>query len=68
MAAIGLFAGWQLTLLGALIGLILGGVAGVVQLVAYGRNKRAMMPLAPFLALGMVVSLLWGGQLLALIF
>ena len=68
MAAIGLFAGWQLTLLGALLGLILGGVAGVVQLVAYGRNKRAMMPLAPFLALGMVVSLLWGGQLLALIF
>lgn len=60
MAALGLFCGWRIALLGAFFGVILGGLMGIVMMLIFGRNRRAMMPLAPALALGAVIALLWG--------
>jgi prepilin signal peptidase PulO-like enzyme (type II secretory pathway) len=37
---------------------------GVIMLLLFGKNRRAMMPLAPALALGTVISLLWGDALI----
>ena len=65
MAALGLFMGWQSVLLGTFFGFILGGTMGVVLILVFGRNRRAMMPLAPALALGSVISLLWGQRIIA---
>lgn len=65
MAAVGLFCGWKIVLLGAFFGVILGGLMGVIMLAVFGRNRKAMMPLAPALALGTVVALLWGEPILS---
>ncbi len=64
MAALGLFCGWRVVLLGAFFGVILGGVMAAILLLLFGKNRRAMMPLAPALALGTVVALLWGEPIL----
>ncbi len=65
LAAVGLFAGWKLVLMGALFGIVLGAIGAIVLMVAYGRGRKAMLPLVPALSLGMVVSLLWGDAILA---
>lgn len=64
LAAVGLFAGWKLTILGTMMGVVIAGVVGVILLAVFGRNRRAMMPLAPSLCLGMVIALLWGDQMI----
>lgn len=60
MAALGLFCGWKVVLLGTFFGVILGGLMGALMLLLFGKNRKAMMPLAPALALGTVIALLWG--------
>ena len=64
LAALGLFAGWKVVLLGTMFGVIIGGVIGAILLAVFGRNRRAMMPLAPSLCLGGVIALLWGNTII----
>ena len=64
LAALGLFAGWKVVLLGTMFGVIIGGLVGAVLLAVFGRNRRAMMPLAPSLCLGGVIALLWGNPII----
>lgn len=64
MAALGLFCGWRVVLVGTFFGVIIGGVMASVMLLLFGKNRKAMMPFAPALALGTVVALLWGEPIL----
>ncbi|MPZ23284.1 MAG: hypothetical protein GEU28_07020 [Dehalococcoidia bacterium] len=59
-AYIGLASGWPAVMAGLLIGVVAGGVAAVIIGVA-ARSRRAAFAYGPFLALGGVIAL-WFGE------
>jgi leader peptidase (prepilin peptidase) / N-methyltransferase len=64
-AMMGAFLGWKLVLLAILLGVFAGGAVAVGLLVTRAKGRKDPVPFGPFLALGAVVSLLWGHDLLA---
>lgn len=74
-AMIGSFWGWQAVLVSFFAAFLLGSLAGI-SLLAAGRVKkndapegvkpRAMVPFGPFLALGAVIAMFWGRELMDL--
>lgn len=63
-AMLGLFLGWQKVLLAFFIAAILGAVAGLILMALKGKGRKDALPFGPFLAMGAMVTLLWGQQLL----
>lgn len=64
MAGVGAALGWQLSCVGLYLGLMVGGVFALV-LLAMGRvQRKTAIPLGPFLAMGGVLALLVGPDLL----
>ena len=66
--AVGLFLGWKQTLLGVLFGVIVAAIASLILILKYGRGKKSMIPLAPALTLGFVISLFAGNALIQAMF
>jgi leader peptidase (prepilin peptidase)/N-methyltransferase len=64
-AMMGAFLGWKLVLLAILLGVFAGGAVAIGLLVTGTKGRKDPVPFGPFLALGAVVSLLWGNDLLA---
>jgi leader peptidase (prepilin peptidase)/N-methyltransferase len=64
-AMMGAFLGWKLVLLAILLGVFAGGAVAIGLLVTGTKGRKDPVPFGPFLALGGVVSLLWGDNLLA---
>ncbi len=65
MAAIGAFIGWKLVLLTILIGSAVGSVAGLSSMALFGKTRKDRIPFGPFLALGAIISVLWGDWVIA---
>lgn len=65
-AALGLWFGWQYTLMTLLLAFILGGVFGVIILALKIRGRKDVIPFGPFIAIGAWISLLYGVDLLKL--
>lgn len=63
-AALGLWLGWQYTLMTLLLAFLLGGVFGVIILALKIRGRKDVIPFGPFIALGAWISLLYGVDLL----
>lgn len=65
-ATMGLFLGWAVAP-AILVGLFAGSIVGVTLIARHGAGARKMaIPFGPFLALGGVVGMLVGGQLIDL--
>lgn len=64
-AMMGAFLGWKLVLLAILVGVFAGGAVAIGLLVTGTKGRKDPVPFGPFLALGAVISLLWGNSLLA---
>lgn len=64
-ALLGAFLGWKLVLLAILISVLVGGLLAGVLLMTGQKGRKDPVPFGPFLALGGVVSLLWGDAALA---
>jgi leader peptidase (prepilin peptidase)/N-methyltransferase len=64
MAAIGAFTGWKLALLTTILGSALGAVVGIFMIAAFGRGRKDKIPFGPFLAIGAVISVLWGNEII----
>jgi leader peptidase (prepilin peptidase)/N-methyltransferase len=65
-ATMGLFLG-KAVVLAVFFGFLLGGIVGVALLARYGARARKMpIPFGPFLALGGIVAMLAGDQLIDL--
>jgi leader peptidase (prepilin peptidase)/N-methyltransferase len=62
--AAGLFLGWKLIVLGGLLGVIIGGFLAVILLVMKHAGRKSEMPLGPSLALGFIISSLWGNEII----
>lgn len=63
MAAAGLLLGWKLNLLGFLLGCISGSVIHVCRMKAAGEGR--VLAMGPYLSMGIAVSVIWGGQMIA---
>ena len=66
-AAIGLGLGWLGLLhlyVGFLVGFLAGVLFGLVVMARRGSGRKTRIPFAPALALGAVVGVIWGGQII----
>ncbi len=61
LAMVGAFLGWKLTILAFFIAPLFGALAGIVVKI---RTKESVIAYGPFLALGALVSLFWGNQII----
>jgi leader peptidase (prepilin peptidase)/N-methyltransferase len=64
-AMLGAFLGWKLALVGFMIAALAGGVFAILLLALGRKGRKDAVPFGPFLALGGLLSLLWGGDILA---
>jgi prepilin signal peptidase PulO-like enzyme (type II secretory pathway) len=66
MALVGAVEGYKGVLLSTLVGSFLGSLVGLYLMLFRGRGRKTKIPFGPFLALGALVGLLWGQELLQL--
>ena len=64
MAMIGGLLGWKGVILTTFMGSLLGSIIGVSLILIKGREWGSKIPFGPYLALGALVSLLWGENIL----
>ena len=63
-AALGLCLGWQFLLLTLFLSFIFGGVGGLILLLGKKKGRKDFIPFGPFIALGALVSLLYGNNII----
>ncbi len=64
MAMVGGFLGWKGIILTAFIGSLTGSIVGVSLIVLRKREWASKIPFGPYLAVGALVSLFWGQDIL----
>jgi leader peptidase (prepilin peptidase)/N-methyltransferase len=62
----GLFLGWPLAAVGLLIGICAGGLLGIGLLATGIKGRKDPIPFGPFIALGALAAVFWGGQIIHL--
>lgn len=66
MAMIGGMLGWKGVILTTFVGSLIGSIVGIVVIILKGRRWGIRIPFGPFLAIGAIVSLLMGQEILYL--
>jgi leader peptidase (prepilin peptidase)/N-methyltransferase len=64
MFAAGFFLGWKATLIGFFFGLLIGGTQGVILLIRRRKGRKDHFALGPALAVGLMISTLWGDAIM----
>ncbi len=64
MAMVGASMGWKAVLLTTFLGSLSGSIIGVFLMVFRGRGRKTKIPFGPFLALGSVITLFFGQEIL----
>lgn len=64
-AAVGLFLGWKLTVVGFLLGLLSGGIYGIYLLLSKKKGKKDHFSFGPFLCTGYMLAVLCGMDVIA---
>ncbi|HEY3664273.1 MAG TPA: prepilin peptidase [Chthoniobacterales bacterium] len=64
LAAIGAFLGWQAVLCAIFAGSLLGSLVGLTSMILGKRAWSAKIPFGPYLALGALIWMFFGGDLL----
>lgn len=60
----GLYLGWKRTLLMLSLTIILGGIGSMILICAKKKNLKEYIPLGPYIALGSIISLFWGKEII----
>jgi leader peptidase (prepilin peptidase)/N-methyltransferase len=63
----GLFLGWPEGPVGLLAGVCAGGLLGIVLLATGIKGRKDPVPFGPFIALGAMIALFWGREILFLL-
>jgi len=63
-AAIGLLAGLEMSIVILEVSLVSGALTGVIYALKTGKSLKTKIPFAPFLTIGLIVSLLYGRDIL----
>ncbi|MEN8243716.1 MAG: A24 family peptidase [Thermodesulfobacteriota bacterium] len=64
LAMIGAFIGWQGVLLTIFLGSAIGTLVGMIAMLKERQNMKMRIPFGPFLALGAVISIFFGNELI----
>ena len=64
MAMVGALMGWKAVLLISFIGSFIGGLVGIFLMVFKGKGRKTKIPFGPFLALGSLITLFYGEEIL----
>jgi leader peptidase (prepilin peptidase)/N-methyltransferase len=64
IAMIGAFLGWQAVLITIFLGAFTGAVAGLTLMLLGKKGRKDMVPFGPFLALGALLAMVWGQDML----
>jgi leader peptidase (prepilin peptidase)/N-methyltransferase len=64
IAMIGAFLGWQAVLITIFLGAFTGAVAGLTLMLLGKKGRKDMVPFGPFLALGALLTMVWGQDML----
>ncbi|MGE5279342.1 MAG: prepilin peptidase [Deltaproteobacteria bacterium] len=65
LAMIGAFLGWKLALLTLPVASVIGAVVGIIAKI---RTRESEIAFGPYLAIGALVALFWGGKIIEYIF
>ena len=65
---IGVMLGWQLTILTLFIAYIIGGIIAIIFVLSKKKKMKDILPMGTFLAIGAIIALLIGENILRLIF
>ncbi|MBE9529604.1 MAG: prepilin peptidase, partial [Proteobacteria bacterium] len=66
LAMIGAFIGWKGVIVTLFISSFSGSIIGLLFMATLGRSRRTALPFGPFLAIGAVIYLFYGEQLIEL--
>ncbi|MEW6675663.1 MAG: prepilin peptidase [Nitrospirota bacterium] len=64
MAMVGSLMGWKSVLLTTFLGSLVGAVFGTFLMLFKGKGRKTKIPFGPFLALGSVITLFYGQEIL----
>jgi leader peptidase (prepilin peptidase)/N-methyltransferase len=64
MAMVGGFLGWKGVLLTTFLGSLVGSLAGISFIIVKGRQWGSKIPFGPYLALGAIMSLFFGQEII----
>jgi len=64
MAMVGALMGWKAVLLISFIGSFIGGLVGIFLMIFKGKGRKTKIPFGPFLALGSLITLFYGEEIL----
>jgi leader peptidase (prepilin peptidase)/N-methyltransferase len=64
MAMVGSLMGWKAVFLTTFLGSLVGSVVGVSLMVFKGKGRKTKVPFGPFLALGALITLFFGQEIL----
>jgi len=64
MAMVGGLMGWKAIILTTFMGSLFGSIIGVALIKIKGREWGSKIPFGPYLALGSLISLFWGNNIL----
>lgn len=65
-AVVGVFLGWKLLAVGLFLSVVLGAVVGGVIVAMRGKEGGSEIPFGSFIAIGSMISLFWGAQLISI--
>jgi leader peptidase (prepilin peptidase)/N-methyltransferase len=65
MAMVGALMGWKSVLLTTFLGSFSGAVFGISLMILKGKGRKTKIPFGPFLALGALITLFFGQEILA---
>lgn len=63
-AVVGIFLGWKLLLVSLFLSVVLGAVVGAAIMALRGKKGGSEIPFGSFIAVGSIISLFWGAQLI----
>ena len=64
MAMIGTFLGWHAVLVTIFLGAMLGALVGIVLILLRRQGRKEPVPFGPFLAIGALLTMVWGDAIL----
>ncbi len=64
MAMVGALMGWKSVLLTTFLGSLAGSLIGIFLMIFKGRGRKTKIPFGPFLALGTLITLFFGQEIL----
>ena len=65
MAMVGALMGWKTVILTTFLGSLTGSIFGILLMVSKGKDRMTKLPFGPFLALGTVITLFFGQEILS---